>query len=499
MQEVRAIVEEIEALEAVSHQVEVRAQVRESVGAIRSQSIIGGGTKAIRDPDLPIREAMGFHIRSQEDPCAAAPRAAVGEVAADAFLADRVEACVQPIEPDATEWCVRVVRNGRLGFVTRAGPSELAQPAEGFGIAADGVADAVDIGRRSLFYVVRERRDPQFVLEVVLVDQAALHAVEISSGESLDRPFTREEDAVLEEQRADACLLGEFEESILALRALQAIDLRLQCRLALETLFFDDDRQPEIDRQHDLPQWPLVFGDEVVERGHDSIASAAFELGIAHRRVHPIAEGDELAAIGEHAGPTPGLAVLLRDVFGLVVQVTATVGPAHVVQDQHGKGGTGRAAHVAKELELVVDGVPVVVAVDERRVHRWQVAEHVQTQIPVKDVTALETALVLARVEGGNGVDHVELDAGSEAIEHQLGVLASQRSDLDDALHISRLEEGRHHEFPERKHARSPCRSGPEPATLMAADQRSPAQDRRGLRASRSSRGQHIRRGRAVR
>ena len=80
------------------------------------------------------------------------------------------------------------------------------------------------------------------------------------------------------------------------------------------------------------------------------------------------------------------------------------------------------------------------------------VAEHVQAEVPVEHVLAAEALLVLVRIEVRDRVDHVQLDVGPEAIEHQLRVLAPQRADLDDAPGAGRLEDGCDRNLPERKH-----------------------------------------------
>ena len=88
---------------------------------------------------------------------------------------------------------------------------------------------------------------------------------------------------------------------------------------------------------------------------------------------------------------------------------------------------------LGEQLELVEHREPVVIPVDQRGVHRRQVGQDLETEGPVEDVAARKAALVLGGVELGDGIDHVELGARTEAVEHLGGGLAPQCADLDDA------------------------------------------------------------------
>ena len=96
-----------------------------------------------------------------------------------------------------------------------------------------------------------------------------------------------------------------------------------------------------------------------------------------------------------------------------------------------------------------------MVAVDEGDVHRREVAEHVDAEGAVEHVPAREALLVLGGVEVGERVDDVELGLGAEAVEHQLGVLAAEGTDLDDAPGAGRLDDRGDDVVPEREHAGS--------------------------------------------
>ncbi len=138
---------------------------------------------------------------------------------------------------------------------------------------------------------------------------------------------------------------------------------------------------------------------------------------------------------GVPGGQTPAcvrLAELLWDSLRRVVEVAAPVGPADVVHEQQRQRRIGLARRLGQHLQLVIDGVPVVVAVDEGRVHRRQAREHVVAQRAVEVVAAAELALLLARVEHRQGIDHVQLRLGPEVIEQHRGGLSPKRPDLDD-------------------------------------------------------------------
>ena len=93
-----------------------------------------------------------------------------------------------------------------------------------------------------------------------------------------------------------------------------------------------------------------------------------------------------------------------------------------------------------------------MVAVDQGHVHGREVGEHVDAEVLVEDVLALEALLVLGRVEGGERVHDVQLHVGTEPLEHQLGVLAAQGADLHDPAGAGGLDDRRDDVLPEREH-----------------------------------------------
>ena len=175
---------------------------------------------------------------------------------------------------------------------------------------------------------------------------------------------------MLEHGRVDADLLGQLQQALLAGLALELVEEPAQLGVVVEEAFLGDDRQPEVDRDDEQAHRRVVLGDEVVERGHHAVAGPTLGLGVVERDVHAAAR-QQLLAIGSHAPPCVGLAELGGDLGRVVVQVAAAVRPADVVQDQQRESArSSRRRGVAEQPELVVDRVPVVVAVDERDVER---------------------------------------------------------------------------------------------------------------------------------
>ena len=154
----------------------------------------------------------------------------------------------------------------------------------------------------------------------------------------------------------------------------------------------------------------------------------------------------------------PGLAVRLAVrhgyLFGVVVEVAAAVRPPDVVHDEDGQQPTRPPRARCEHLQLVVDGVPVVVAVYEGDVHGAEGGEHVVTRVAMEDVAPGELAFMVRRVELGHRVDHVQLGVGSEPLEHEHRGLSARCPDLDDATRADGVENGCDGDFPEGEH---PC------------------------------------------
>ncbi len=252
-------------------------------------------------------------------------------------------------------------------------------------VVADRVAQLVGDQRPAPVDARGELLEADLVLEVVLVEQRRLHRVEVAALRALELLVALEEDVVLEHHRPEADLLRDLEQLPAPVGALEAVEHGRQLGLPGEPLLLDHDREPEVDRQDHDAQRAVVLGDEVVERGHHAVARPALLERVAHRGVEPAAL-EQLLAARAHALLRVRLAELLGDLLGRVVEVAPAVGPQHVVHDQDRQRSAGAPSAVGEQPELVVHGVPVVVAVDERRVHRRERREDVEAQRLVEEV-----------------------------------------------------------------------------------------------------------------
>ena len=221
--------------------------------------------------------------------------------------------------------------------------------------------------------------------------------------------------------------------------------------MIVEVRLLGDDRQAVVDGQDHLPDRLVVFGDEVVETGADAVAGAALLDRVREARVHPAPLQQRRAARG-HAPGVPGLLLVLGDVARVVVEVAASVGPADVVQDHERKVAVGPPRRVAQQRALVVDGVPVVVAVDQCEVERPGGGQHVEAEVAVEVVLPGEAGFVLGGVELGYRVDHVDLGVGTEVLEHPDRRLTPECTDLDDPTRVRDADEGGDDGFPEWVH-----------------------------------------------
>ena len=292
-----------------------------------------------------------------------------------------------------------------------------------------GVEDSIGLGGDATPDAAGEVLQPHLVLEVVLVEEGTLEQIEVSVGGASDAVLAPLQGGVVEADGPQSGRLGDLEQRPKPFLPLEAVEHRRQLRAAGQALVVHGDGQPEVHREHDQPDGSGMLSDEVVDGGHHPVAGSALLDRVAHGGVHAPALLQALEP-GSHAAPLPRLAELLRHLLRVVVEVAATVGPADVVHEQHGQRLGGLPCHRREHLELVVHGEPVVVAVDERSVHRREGGEHVVAEVAVEVVAPGEGALVLAGIEPGHRIDHVQLGVGAEQLEDQRGGLAALRADL---------------------------------------------------------------------
>ena len=322
-------------------------------------------------------------------------------------------------------------------------------------IDARRIAEVVHVDRPTRRDPVGQMLQPDLVLEVVLVEKGGLDHPQVLLPCAFEGFGVLIEDVVLEDHRLDAGVFRQLHEVEAPGRTLEVVERGRKRRSAREPFLLDDDREAEVDGEDHTPDGPVVVLDEVVECGHHAVARTALDLGVEHRRVEP-AVRYHLAPAGSHPLLHVRLTVLLGDPLRRVVQVAPAVRPADVVQDHDRQRRALLAGHVGEELQLVADRVPVVVAVDQRRVHDRELPQHVEAGGAVEHVPAGKRTLVLGRVELGHGVDDVELGLGTELLEHAHGGLASERADLDDPLGFHRPQDRGNCDIPEREHPVAP-------------------------------------------
>ena len=224
-----------------------------------------------------------------------------------------------------------------------------------------------------------------------------------------------------------------------------------QLGLALQPLLLGHDGQPEVDGEHHEAQRLVVLRDEVLERGHDAVAGPALVDGVVQAGVEPAARASSLrpgaCPAARRAGGTRRGSARARSRGRAARRASTRRGGSAPAAARPRRRGTS-----ASMLELVVDGVPVVVAVDEGGVHRVQRLDDVEAEVPVEDVLTVEAALVLGRDRTGAPGRSRAVRPRGRAASASLGRLARQRADLGDLGRAGGLEHRRDRYLPEWKH-----------------------------------------------
>ena len=382
---------------------------------------------------------------------AAAAGPALDQVAFDVLADDRLEAALEVVETDAPHRGVRVPRRVVRSWC-RARPLSGLQPPPCLVLAAHGVAEDRRVGRGAALDAPREVLDPQLVLQVLLVEQRALEQDEVPVGHAGELLLVLRFGRVLVHHRLESHLLRELQELAAFVGDLESVEEPGELGRALESFLVGHEREAEVDGQHHPPEGAVVLGDEVVERGHDTVAGSALARGVVHGVVETAAGEHQTRLVHLHAPLGVLLPELLGDPLRCVVQVPPTVRPAHVVHDQQRQWRAGIPSRRREHLQLVVDRVPVVVTVDERRIHGGEVRQHVVADVAVERVPAGEPLLVFGGIECGRRIDDVQLRVGAEAIEHEHRRLAAERADLDDTLGADGVEGRSDDDLPEGVH-----------------------------------------------
>ena len=145
-----------------------------------------------------------------------------------------------------------------------------------------------------------------------------------------------------------------------------------------------------------------------------------------------------------------------RNPTGLVIEVAAAVWPAHVMKEDEGKAATTLGG-LPEDLELVEDRVPVVVAVDEHDVGRFDRSEGIEADGTMEHEVFRILLQPFVHVVFGEGVDHVNDGVGSLAVLEEIaGVEALVRADLNDHVGLEALQQRLDYRFPESVHQRIP-------------------------------------------
>ena len=177
LQEAHAVVEQVEALEAVAHEVEVGLEAGDAraAGASAPRRGSGDGPEPVGDPHPAVGQLVGLEVGAHEDGAAAAAGAALDEVAGHVVGADRRRGSARGgrAGPGPSPCTAGTTRRPRSSGP--AGPSRLAhEPAVRLLVVAHRVAQHPRVGLPSVLGAAREVLEAHLVLEVVLVEQRGL-------------------------------------------------------------------------------------------------------------------------------------------------------------------------------------------------------------------------------------------------------------------------------------------------------------------------------------
>jgi hypothetical protein len=154
------------------------------------------------------------------------------------------------------------------------------------------------------------------------------------------------------------------------------------------------------------------------------------------------------------------LAVLRGDGLGVVVHVASAVGPVDVVEESEGIGSILLIGDPGDRVELAVDRVPVVIAVDHDEVRVADLRQGIETQCAVEDEPVAVVRLELVKVERRlrRRIDPVhDAVVRSGPLEHLRRGPSEGDANLDENARHQSDQQRSHDGFPVAPHEDARC------------------------------------------
>ena len=251
LQEAHAIVEEVEARERVSDDVQIGPLVHVAPGRALGRSRClrpREPAERIGHPDDLGGDLVRGKVTAHEDRAATTPGSALDEVAGHVLAANDFEARLEMLQPVMPHRRGREPRL-RAGSRRTGASSNLELPRE----PEQEPLRVVQLCRlRSLaaFGAPAQVLETHLVLEVVLVEQRTLEEVEVAVRGRFEPPLVGEVQVVLEEKVVQADRFGELELAQASLGTLELVEHARQPRALRQPPLVHHDGEPEVER-HD--------------------------------------------------------------------------------------------------------------------------------------------------------------------------------------------------------------------------------------------------------
>ena len=173
-------------------------------------------------------------------------------------------------------------------------------------------------------------------------------------------------------------LLGQHRERFPVRRGFQPIEEHAEIRMCRQPRHRHDDREPEHHLQPDEAELIAPAGQRVGNPRADAVARPPFGEGMIAVRVK--AAGQEAGVIGGEAAPGHRLAVCRGHGVRIIIEIAMPIRPGDVVADRHGRRRRHGPVRAVERLDLVKDGIPIMVAVDQHEVRRQQIRQNVEAE-----------------------------------------------------------------------------------------------------------------------